>query len=221
MMNKDKILQFILKNSSMKKIYYCLKKNRIDSRILIESTGRLVRCIISQEKGCFGNRVIIGANTNLIKSIIEFHGNNNCIYIGEQGQITGNKILVYDDNNTLRIGEHFNSDHDTTIAVLEGKTIEIGDDCLFSYNIEIRNSDSHSLLDENGLRTNPASDVVIGNHVWIAQRSIILKGARIHSGCVVAANTLVTGHSFRESSLIVGSPARITRSNISWDINRI
>ena len=220
-MNKQKMLDHIVKNSFWRRIYYRLKHNHFDKGIMLDSEGRLVSCEIKQEKGNVGNKVVIKKRTNLINTCIEFHGNNNLVYIDENGQITRNHLLVYDNNNTLQIGKHFNSGHDTTIAILEGGNITIGDDCLFSYNVEVRNSDSHSLIDDKGNRINNAKDVVIGNHVWMAQRAIVLKGATINDGCVVAANALVTNHCFEPASLLAGLPARVMKSGIDWDIGRL
>lgn len=99
--------------------------------------------------------------------------------------------------------------------------MEIWDDCLFSYNVELRTSDSHSLLDGEGIKINPAKDVHIGNHVWIAQKSLVLKGAKIGNDSVVAAGSVVTGHEFPDNTLLIGSPARAGRENINWDIKRM
>lgn len=220
-MNKQKMLDRIVKNSFWRGLYYRFKHNHFDKGITLDLEGRLVSCVIKQEKGNVGNRVVIKKRTNLINTYIEFHGSNNLVSIDENGQIISNHLFVYDDNNTLQIGKHFNSGRDTTIAILEGGSITIGDDCLFSYNVEVRNSDSHSLMDDKGNRINYAKDVVIGNHVWMAQRAIVLKGAIINDGCVVAANALVTNHFFEPASLLGGLPARVMKSGIDWYIGRL
>ena len=46
----------------------------------------------------------------------------------------------------------------------EEKSIIIGDDCIFSNNIEMHTTDYHSVTDDNGKRTNHANDIIIGNH---------------------------------------------------------
>lgn len=50
-------------------------------------------------------------------------------------------------------------------------------------------------------------DVVIGDHVWIAYRAIILPGIHIGEGAVVAAGAVVTADVV-PYSIVAGSPAR-------------
>ena len=50
-------------------------------------------------------------------------------------------------------------------------------------------------------------DVIIGDHVWIAYRAIILPGVKIGDGAVVAAGAVVTGD-VEPYSIVAGSPAR-------------
>ena len=93
---------------------------------------------------------------------------------------------------------------------------------MLSHDIDIRNTDSHSILDENGKRINFASDIIIGHNVWIGIRSTILKGSRIPANSVVAAQAMVTSSlNAQEHSLIAGSPAKVIKSNISWNKKRL
>jgi maltose O-acetyltransferase len=50
-------------------------------------------------------------------------------------------------------------------------------------------------------------DVLIGHHVWIAYRAILLSGVRIGDGAVVAAGAVVT-RDVAAYSIVAGSPAR-------------
>lgn len=87
---------------------------------------------------------------------------------------------------------------------------------MFSNNIIIRTSDAHSIIDLNtGERLNPAKDVKIGNHVWIAPNSRIMKGSIIEDGSIIGSNTMVTKR-IPSNVLAVGMPARIVRDNIKW-----
>lgn len=105
--------------------------------------------------------------------------------------------------------------------VHESKSIVIGDDCIFSNNIEMHTTDYHSVTDEKGIRTNHASDITIGNHCWIGLRCLILKGASLPNGTIVGAGSVVTKHFSIENSLVGGSPARCLREPIYWDIHRL
>lgn len=91
-------------------------------------------------------------------------------------------------------------------------SIEIGEDVAIADEVIIRDSDDHIILREGYQMTAP---VRIGNHVWIGARAVILKGAKIGDGCIVAAGSLVT-KSFPDNCLIGGVPAKIIKENISW-----
>lgn len=80
----------------------------------------------------------------------------------------------------------------------EHKHCFIGDNCMFSFDILIRNSDHHLIYDcENNKRINPTKSVFIGDHVWIGQLVNILKGTRIDSGSIVGASSVVAGKKYR------------------------
>lgn len=94
--------------------------------------------------------------------------------------------------------------------------IKVGEDCMFSHQIYIRTSDAHPIFDLNtGERTNHAKPVTIGNHVWVAPDSKIMKGSYIEDGCVIGTNTMVNGV-IASNSLAVGVPAKIVKKNIKW-----
>ena len=93
----------------------------------------------------------------------------------------------------------------------------IGDNVNIAKDAIIRTSDGQSLLDpKTMLPTDPPEDVIIGNHVWIMSRCIILKGTHLPDGCAVAANSLVNKKFEEENLLLCGTPAKIMKRNIRW-----
>lgn len=103
----------------------------------------------------------------------------------------------------------------------EGRNIIVGCNCIFSNNIELHTTDYHSILDSQGNRTNIAKDIIIGNHVWVGLRCLILKGVLLADVCVVGAGSIVTKSMESPNTLIGGTPARSFRSPVYWDQNRI
>ena len=77
--------------------------------------------------------------------------------------------------------------------------IDIGDDALIAEYVTIRDQNHRfpmgTRIREAGFDCAPVS---IGNDVWIAAKSSVLKGARIGSGAVVGAHSLVLGGGTRE-----------------------
>ena len=53
-------------------------------------------------------------------------------------------------------------------------------------------------------------DTVVGNDVWIGQRSLILPGAKIGDGVIIGANSVVGGE-IPPYSIVAGNPARLIR----------
>jgi acetyltransferase-like isoleucine patch superfamily enzyme len=89
------------------------------------------------------------------------------------------------------------------------------------FDIEIRTGDSHSILDMSGNRINPSSNVVIGNHVWVGSRVIILKGAQISDFSIIGAGSIVSGEFPDTNVILAGVPAKIVKDNINWKRERI
>lgn len=99
----------------------------------------------------------------------------------------------------------------------EGKFIILGDDCLFSFGIWIRTADPHLIYDTRTCRRiNYSKDVLVGDHVWIGQNSMLLKGTAIGSGSIIGAKALTSGRIFSNSSW-GGVPARCIGKDLFWD----
>ncbi|EUJ26121.1 galactoside O-acetyltransferase [Listeria floridensis FSL S10-1187] len=90
--------------------------------------------------------------------------------------------------------------------------VRIGSDVLMAPEVIIL-TENHSVngfekIIDSGTKTAP---VYIGNDVWIGTRVIILPGADIPSGCVVAAGAVVTAGTFPPYSIIGGVPAKVIK----------
>lgn len=170
------------------------------------------------------NTVMIGNNVSLKDISIKIFGNNNLIKIGDDNNFSKLKFAVEDNGNIIEIGLDSYIGSNTVLAALEGTVLKIGSGCMISDSCEMRTSDSHSLLSENGMRINYAKDIIIGNHVWIGLRTIILKGAIIPPDSVVSAKSVVCAfdtNSIQNGCLIGGVPAKVIKRNINWCRERI
>jgi acetyltransferase-like isoleucine patch superfamily enzyme len=88
--------------------------------------------------------------------------------------------------------------------------ITIGNDVLVGPEVCIRDSDSHAI----GGSGSPTRPIVIGDHVWIGLRAMILRGVRIGDGAVVAAGAVVS-KDVEPGALVAGIPARFVRP-VTW-----
>lgn len=166
------------------------------------------------------NTILWGKGSKVKKSQygkIEVRGNNNTLEIGENCSFGRNCVFFLVGNNTsIKIGANTTFTRDVEINVQEsGMTIEIGEDCMFSNNIIVRTSDSHPYFDENNKRLNNPKSVKIGNHVWIAPNTKVMKGAEIGDGAIIGSDTTVS-HAMPENALCVGRPAKVIKTNVHW-----
>ena len=161
------------------------------------------------------NILYVGKNTLLRDSNIFIKGNNNILYIGDNCVVNNTSIILDNEGAEIRIGNK-TSIAKAQIVSLEPYNIEIGEDCMLSYDIEIRNTDSHKIYDKNtNKRINEGNGVSIGNHVWLGMRAIILKGVTIEDNSIVAGGSIVT-KDVKVNTIVYGNPAKQIKENVYW-----
>tara|TARA_B100002051_G_C16527772_1_gene531100 strand:+ start:140 stop:802 length:663 start_codon:yes stop_codon:yes gene_type:complete len=101
-----------------------------------------------------------------------------------------------------------------TAIIARSKKIILGERVKIAPNVSIFDSPFHYLWPVNKRKKYNTSeldqDVIIGNDVWICTGSLILPGANIGHGSVIAANSIVN-KPFPENCLIGGTPAKIIK----------
>lgn len=164
------------------------------------------------------NKLRIGKNVFLNNPTIRVIGNHNCIVFDDNVTI-GPKCSFWceGDNIEIHIGKGTSFTTVCHINAQENNSkIIIGEDCMFSNNIIVRTSDSHPIYDiKTGMRINPAKNIIIGRHVWIAPQTIIMKGVTIGEESIVGSRTIVT-KDIPSHCLAVGTPAKVVKENILW-----
>jgi len=169
------------------------------------------------------NEVVIGSGSVLRNVIFRIRGDGHRILLG--GDVKVERAAVFwmeGDQGTLEIGD-LTTMEEAHLAVTEnGRSITLGKDCMLAYGIEIRTGDSHSVIDAgSSQRINPAADVIIGEHVWIAAHALILKGCVIGRDSIVGTGAVVTKADGTQGVILAGNPARIIKQGISWDRRRL
>lgn len=192
------------KLQNRKNTIICPKKNKIKINIWGENNKIFID---PQNKEFKGRITIYGDNNNII--IHKGHKMSLNIYVGlGKGRTCNNSSICIDSDfycgsGIIEIGEN-------------GYSLKIGKDCLFADNIEILGCDNHSIVDKNGNRINKATELIIGNHVWIGKHVKLLKNVHIANGCTVALGSVVTSKFDKEDSIIAGNPAAIVKENVKW-----
>lgn len=110
-------------------------------------------------------------------------------------------------------GKNFSAGNNFYIS--SNASVVFGDDVLLGWNISVRDSDGHCLI-ENGMEKSNKKEITVGNHVWIGSDTTIFKGVSIQDNSVVASHAVVT-KAFRKSNILIGGfPASIIKENIDW-----
>jgi len=159
------------------------------------------------------NLVRIGASARLGLNMT-IRGNGNRVEVGERCHLHG-FVNVLCGQARLAVGAGTTMVQGS-IQLHEPGQIEIGSDCMISSQVYISLSDIHPIYDRiTGQRINPAASIHIGDHVWAGLRCMIMKGAQVGEGAILAAGAIVSGDT-PSQTIVAGAPARVVRSQVEW-----
>lgn len=164
-----------------------------------------------------GNVVMLKKGAKLTnKSIVRFTGNNGSFSLGSNSLSTATLGVRIGSGSSVEIGENLTTTSRCLITSSEGARVSFGADVMIAAGVQVRSDDAHPIYDRTtNERLNPSQHISIGNHVWLGFDSIVMGGAVIGDHSVVGIRTLVLGQ-FEPNLVLVGSPARPVRDNITW-----
>ena len=114
--------------------------------------------------------------------------------------------LVVLPGGHLEIGNNVFINYGTSLVA--ARHVKIGNDCLIGTHVMVMDTDFHRVEDKSW--DTSGSPVIVGDRVWLANRSIVLKGVTIGDDAVVAAGAVVT-RDVPARCVVAGSPARVVR----------
>lgn len=144
---------------------------------------------------------------------IKLNQNSNLIIKGDFVIGQGVRVVV-SDNATLSFGgkdKESDSGITSDSLIMVNKSVKIGADFICAWDVFITDSDWHQIKGQNH-----QSDVIIGNHVWIANNNNILKGSVIGNNSIIASSSKISMKSFPDNVLIGGIPPRVLKEDIEW-----
>ncbi len=232
--------------------YDCSKGRYEDSHgNTIEGYGAIIRKVVF--RGC-NNHIVLGqdiggadnlhfdltANTVVeIGTKTRFNGATRIISIGSYGSSSlrigegcrfTNSLMRFYSHKTgsaAEIGDSSTFETNFELHVNAGKLLHIGNDCMFSHDVELWAGDGHSTFDtKTRENTNSLPEklpmhknrLIIGDHVWVAKGAFIMHGTDVGNGCIVGARSVVKGR-YPNNCTIAGNPARLVRTNTAWARN--
>lgn len=199
--------------------------------------SRMEKVVVSTDIEELKENEIIG-DVKLVGASIEFIGINN-IFCCKKGitlencklRFTGNNSLIYIDENEYPIsinvrvgndsvfyfGKRNYTNKTSNFYATERKNIIIGNECLFSFDSYFRTADPHIIYSTLTYeRVNKSKSILIGDHVWIGQRCLVLKGTQIGSGAILGGGTIIGGKKVNSNNVFAGNPAKKVKEHVFY-----
>lgn len=162
-----------------------------------------------------GSIIAICDDVTLNETKLQINGRNNTIIIGPRCKIKDVTIVIKGNNCLVAIGADTSWESGVCICS-DGMSVNIGNDCMFSNNVQIRVADGHSIWEKGGgKRISKPSDVIIRDHVWLGNSSRVGKGTDIGEGSIIGQMSLANGK-LESHSIYGGIPARLIKKDIEW-----
>lgn len=100
---------------------------------------------------------------------------------------------------------------DATFIVPKGASVSIGANCDVAPEVLFQCGSHEIGGSERRAGTGYACPITIGDGTWIGARVVLLDGADVGPGSIIAAGALVLGRVYPANSLLVGVPARVVK----------
>lgn len=133
-----------------------------------------------------------------------------CRFSGTASFAAGDSVFVGREGE-LFLGDGFTANAGLILSC--GNHIEFGGNCMLGWSCTVIDGDGHKTSTQE-----KDSSIVIGDHVWLAAETAVLKGSKIPSNSIVAFRSTVTGDFAREGEgcLIASPKARVVRKGCGW-----
>jgi lipopolysaccharide O-acetyltransferase len=173
------------------------------------------------------NRIIYGSPSLYVAGNLKIRGRNHIIRNGPiliNGNAWIEAVYLYrgqEFSPRIELGGNLFASGSLHISCIG--SISIGDNVLIGTNVYIGDhAHGHYGPDDQTPQSHPSAPpferqlyskgcIVIGSNVWIGNNVVILSPACIENGCIIGANSVVSG-TFPASTIIAGSPARAVKS---------
>jgi len=166
--------------------------------------------------GVFDNRLSHSARINLS---LRANGEDcSALFLGmNHGEANLSNVFLRSPRQTLLWGSTATAVGATIEIEGDGRSVYVGDDCMLSYAVILRNHDMHTIFDlESGeIQNQDTCDMRIEQHVWVGQEALLLRSPRVGYGSIIGAKSFVKDN-VPTTCVFAGAPGRVLRSGTSW-----
>lgn len=149
------------------------------------------------------------------KGILHISNGGKVVFCGKANLAKGAALRV--EGGILEVGNNFACNANSFISC--SYEIKVGDDNLWGWNINVRDSDGHKIFDSlsHEYLFDKAS-VIFGNKVWLGANAHVLKRSIIPKHSIVGYGALVSKPFNNEGNVIIaGYPAKVIKENVQWE----
>lgn len=161
------------------------------------------------------NSVIVDC-ADIFNSHIMIEGDDNHINIKGYTRIYNLNLIIKANHGLIEIDEYTSFGGGTVVCAGAGNAIHIGKNCMIAEEVEIWNSDTHTII-VNGKELENCKSIILHDHVWLGKGVTVLKGVSIGENAIVGMKSVVT-HDIRPGTINAGVPATEIRQNANWKL---
>lgn len=130
---------------------------------------------------------------------------------------TGRGTILYGADIEVLSGGHLILGNDIifnmSATIICFDKIELGEGVCFGRNVTVRDNNGGHFMSRRTYKDK--RPVTIGQHSWVCEQAIIMPGAKIGTGVIVGARSMVSGK-LPNFTLASGSPAEVVDEEIFW-----
>jgi len=126
------------------------------------------------------------------------------VWKGSQVHVLRGGCLEFGDKIILNEGSRVTCCH----------SVRFGNGSGLSWDVSLLDTDLHPIRLGGAWKAQDAP-VVVGDHVMVGTRALVLKGVTLGNGSIVAAGAVVTSD-VPPRCLVAGNPARVVREGVDW-----
>lgn len=171
----------------------------------------LTAYVVARYRLLHGERVVFGPGFQANRKLV-IKGPGRVIFganVNAWAHEERNVIITYDRDVTIRIGSNVRLNG---VGLMAKRGITIGDNCILGSTLLV-DTDFHSVRRDRA--TNPhalvlSAPIVVGDNVWLAGQTVVLKGVTIGANSVIGFRAVVT-RDVPPDVIVAGNPARVVR----------